>query len=67
MMKCADCNETFEENEIEYVDESFYVPYGETEVLKEEYSARCPHCGSSDIDDYFEDEESEEEKTEDEC
>ncbi len=40
---CDSCGEGFDSPE--YVDESFWVPYGMEMVLKEEQSAHCPYCG----------------------
>ncbi len=56
--RCLKCNQIFDESEIEteswreYRGECFGFPSYETM-----YEERCPHCGSTDFEEYFEEDE----------
>lgn len=54
---CYYCEEKFYEEEADYKDASFLVPYGSQYVKKEEYAMVCPYCGSDEIDIDYDDED----------
>lgn len=60
---CADCKQTFDENEIGYSRECIGSFWGEDVWVKED---ACPYCGSIDIWDNDDDDDEEEEDEDDE-
>ena len=61
--KCNDCDRIFEEpHEHETTWEKFYGVAGDFPDHHRVTILECPHCGSDDIEEYFEEEEYEDEE-----
>lgn len=58
---CNECDEYFDEDQMEIIREYHSELTGVGGILYEEFCV-CPCCGSDDIEEYFEDEEEDEDE-----
>lgn len=64
MIKCMDCGEVFEEDEVVYERVCWEDYYGVSSMFRNKnYGsiATCPCCGSEELEEYYDDDEEEEE------
>ena len=69
MMRCAECEAIFEDGDIVYETVCWEDYYGVSSMFESKHYgsvATCPHCGSEEIEDYWEDDEDDEEEVTDE-
>ena len=62
MLKCADCGEIFDEDEVVYERvcwEDYYGVSGSFPNKNYGNIATCPQCGSEELEDYWEDDDEE--------
>lgn len=67
MLRCEVCGEVFEYNEVILEEVCLENYYGVGSMFGNHHYAtlkKCPHCGSTAIEDYYEDEDEEEEEDE---
>ena len=60
MLKCAKCGEIFDEDEVVYERvcwEDYYGVSGSFPNKNYGNIATCPHCGSDELEDYWEDDD----------
>lgn len=62
MLICADCGEIFDEDEVVYESVCWEDYYGVGRDFPDKHYgsvATCPHCGSEELEDYYEEDEDE--------
>jgi uncharacterized C2H2 Zn-finger protein len=67
MLRCVECGEIFEDNEVilkEVCLENYYGVGGMFGNHHYTTFKKCPHCGGMELEDYYEDEDEEEEEEE---